>query len=210
MSNLSIQDCHTSEIEIKGSRFICHLFPIETEDDALEYLSMIRKEHAKATHNCYAYLLGPDDLVQRMSDDGEPSQTAGVPMLEVLKKQELHDVLAIVTRYFGGVKLGAGGLIRAYTEAVAHALDESIIVDRVVHQFFKVTFDYKTIDSFDYFLNQQQIDVSDRNYLEQVTYELHVPVEAYQHCHDELINFFQNNVEIEMTKKEVMPTPIKD
>lgn len=106
------------EIVIRGSRFICSLQRVENEEEAKAFIQTIKKEHWKATHNCSAYLIGDRDEIQRAHDDGEPSGTAGVPMLEVLKKNELKYVVAVVTRYFGGTKLGAGGLIRAYSKSV--------------------------------------------------------------------------------------------
>ena len=114
-----------AEIEIKKSIFIGHAFFVKSEEGALEILDRIKEEHRSATHNCHAYIIGEDGLTQRYSDDGEPSGTAGIPMLEVLKKEDMRNVLVIVTRYFGGTKLGAGGLVRAYTEGVVKALDEA-------------------------------------------------------------------------------------
>ena len=107
-----------AEIEIKKSIFIGHAFFVKSEEEALEILGRVKEEHRSATHNCHAYIIGEDGLTQRYSDDGEPSGTAGIPMLEVLKKEDMRNVLVIVTRYFGGTKLGAGGLVRAYTYLV--------------------------------------------------------------------------------------------
>ena len=113
-----------SEIVIKGSRFICSLKRVHSEDEAKAFIQAVKKEHWKATHNCSAYLIGDQNEIQRAHDDGEPSGTAGVPMLEVLKKNDLRYVAAVVTRYFGGTKLGAGGLIRAYSRSVSTALKD--------------------------------------------------------------------------------------
>ena len=110
------------EIIIKGSRFICSLKRVTDEEEAKAFIQGVKKEHWKATHNCSAYLIGDTNHIQRAHDDGEPSGTAGVPMLEVLKKNDLRYVAAVVTRYFGGTKLGAGGLIRAYGKSVSSAL----------------------------------------------------------------------------------------
>src|SRR5699024_11199596 len=107
----TIRENGQAEIEIKKSRFICSLFRIDTEETAKDFLQQLKKEHWKASHNCSAFVLGEKQEIQRSSDDGEPSGTAGVPILEVLKQRQLKDVLAVVTRYFGGTKLGAGGLI---------------------------------------------------------------------------------------------------
>lgn len=117
------------EEEIKKSRFICHLKRISNEEEGREYIAQIKKEHHKANHSCSAMIVGEDGQIKRSSDDGEPSGTAGVPMLTVLEKQGLTNVVAVVTRYFGGIKLGTGGLIRAYSGSVAHAIEEIGRVD---------------------------------------------------------------------------------
>ena len=111
------------ETEVNRSRFLCALAPAATEQEAQDFVAAVRKEHADATHNCFAYVIGADAAVQRASDDGEPGGTAGVPMLQMLLRRDMRYVVAVVTRYYGGVKLGAGGLIRAYGGAVGEALD---------------------------------------------------------------------------------------
>ena len=111
------------ESEINRSRFICTLAPAATEEEAQEFVARVRREHPTATHNCYAYVIGADASVQKASDDGEPGGTAGVPMLQMLTRREVCYAVAVVTRYYGGVKLGAGGLIRAYGGVVGEALD---------------------------------------------------------------------------------------
>ena len=110
------------EEEIKKSRFICFMKRVTSEEEARDFINKIKKEHYKANHNCSAFILGESMEIKRSSDDGEPSGTAGVPMLTVLENHELTNVVAVVTRYFGGIKLGAGGLIRAYAGAVANAV----------------------------------------------------------------------------------------
>ncbi|MFF9350363.1 YigZ family protein [Streptomyces sp. NPDC014734] len=111
------------ETEINRSRFLCALAPAATEQEAQDFVARVRAEHPAATHNCFAYVIGADASVQRASDDGEPGGTAGVPMLQMLTRREMRYVVAVVTRYYGGVKLGAGGLIRAYGGVVGEALD---------------------------------------------------------------------------------------
>ena len=111
----TIKEIYTSTIIIQKSEFICHIFPVNTVEEANTHLANIRKKYYDATHNCYAYIYGDNGEYARCSDDGEPSQTAGVVILDVLKKNELTNCLAVVTRYFGGIKLGASGLVRAYS-----------------------------------------------------------------------------------------------
>jgi uncharacterized YigZ family protein len=118
------------EIEIRKSRFICAMARVDSEEAARAFIAERRKEHWSANHNCTAYVLGADGGVQRSSDDGEPAGTAGVPMLEVLRHRRITDAVAVVTRYFGGTKLGAGGLIRAYGNSVSAAIEEFGLLER--------------------------------------------------------------------------------
>ncbi|GFN35937.1 YigZ family protein [Tepidimicrobium xylanilyticum] len=140
------------EIIINKSRFIGYALPIETEQDALDFIDKIRVKHRDATHNVYAYVVGKDNNIQRFSDDGEPSGTAGIPALEVIKKEDLRNVVVVVTRYFGGIKLGAGGLIRAYTKGAKIGLEAGIIVDMVFHTKLKLRIDYNIYGTVENYL----------------------------------------------------------
>src|SRR5699024_9512952 len=130
------------EITIQQSRFIGYVKRVETEEDAQKFIQESKKKHHDATHNCSAYMIGEHDQIQKANDDGEPSGTAGIPMLEVLKKQGLKDTAVVVTRYFGGIKLGAGGLIRAYGNTTSQAIQATGIVRRQLMQGFSITVDY--------------------------------------------------------------------
>ena len=130
------------EIEISRSRFVTEIFPVKTQDEAEKTLDFIRESYKDATHHCFAYIIGEHGITMRMSDDGEPQGTAGSPMLEVLKKRNLSDTLAVVTRYFGGIKLGANGLVGAYSRSVAETLDHGNIVIYTPTVIAKVTLDY--------------------------------------------------------------------
>lgn len=157
-----------AEIEIKKSIFIGRAFFVNSEDKALEILKDVKEIERSATHNCHAYIIGEDGLTQRYSDDGEPSGTAGVPMLEVLKKEDMRNVLVIVTRYFGGTKLGAGGLVRAYTDAVVRALDEA---KRVVRKNFtrtKIIYDYTFHGAIINLLANENFKIIEENYTDKV------------------------------------------
>ncbi|MFG2825521.1 YigZ family protein [Kitasatospora sp. NPDC048365] len=127
---LTIRRSFTHELEIKKSRFICHLSRVADEEQAQAFIAGIRKQYWDARHNCTAFVIGDDQRRERSSDDGEPSGTAGVPMLEVLRRRGVTDTVAVVTRYFGGIKLGAGGLVRAYGSAVSEALDGVGLLER--------------------------------------------------------------------------------
>ncbi len=141
-SYFTVKSDGSDEIVIQKSRFIGHVKRVETEEEAQAFISEIKKRHHDATHNCSAYMIGEQNLIQKANDDGEPSGTAGVPILEVLKKKDLKDTAVVVTRYFGGIKLGAGGLIRAYSSTTSQALETTGIVKRQLMQKSLVTVDY--------------------------------------------------------------------
>lgn len=174
------------EQEIKKSRFILNIARIENEDDAQAFLEKIRKQERKATHNVWAYVLGETDSVQRYSDDGEPAGTAGVSMLEVIKNNQLHNVAAVVTRYFGGIKLGAGGLIRAYAGTVADGVADIGRVELVVQHEVLIEVAYSQFESLKYWLEQNNYQILDTEYGSTVT--LTVGVEATD------IEKFENDV----------------
>lgn len=179
---------------IKKSRFIVQFSRIQNEEEAQLFIEQINKQHHKANHNVYAYVLGDNDAIQRYSDNGEPSGTAGVPMLEVLKQNELHDIVAVVTRYFGGVKLGAGGLIRAYAGTVAEGLQQAGMVERLTRLSVAMTVDYKNSDQLNYWLTQQGYVILDTQYHTSVTYHVAVAASDIQNCQTTLTNLFANQI----------------
>ncbi|MBR5172191.1 MAG: YigZ family protein [Phascolarctobacterium sp.] len=151
------------EIVIEKSRFICTLKKVQSEAEAQEFIKTIKKEFWDATHNCSAYIV--DDMAQRSSDDGEPSGTAGLPMLEVLRKNKLTNTAAVVTRYFGGIKLGAGGLVRAYTNSVAEAVKATGIAQKVLVSKFSFIYDLNEVGKILNILYQQQLfEIADVEY----------------------------------------------
>lgn len=160
------------ETVIKKSRFICHLFRVATEDEARDHIEAVRKQHWNANHNCTAWIIGENQSHQRSSDDGEPSGTAGMPMLEVLRRREITDSLAIVTRYFGGIMLGAGGLIRAYGGAVTEALDAIGVVERVPLAVVQAVADYETAGRLENAIRAKELDLADVVYETDVTFQL--------------------------------------
>lgn len=163
------------EIEINKSRFICALAPVATEREAQDFIARVRKEHPTARHHCYAYVLGADGGVQKASDDGEPGGTAGVPMLQMLVRREIRYAVAVVTRYFGGVKLGAGGLIRAYGGVVGEALDALGTVTRRRFRLATVTVDHQRAGRVENDLRARGRAVRAVRYGEAVTIEVGLP-----------------------------------
>lgn len=166
-----------SEFVIQKSRFITFVARAETEEEAISFINDIKKNHHTATHNCSAYMIGAHDDIQKANDDGEPSGTAGVPMLEVLKKQGLKDTVIVVTRYFGGVKLGGGGLIRAYGRATTEGIEATGVVERKMHLLMKVTIDYNWLGKVENEVRQSSYPLKEITYTDGVELFLYVPVE---------------------------------
>lgn len=165
---LTVKGYGESEIVISKSRFLTYIERAETEEDAISFIDGIKKLHHNATHNCSAYIIGEHDHIQKANDDGEPSGTAGVPMLEVLKKQGLKDTVVVVTRYFGGTKLGGGGLIRAYGKATTEGLIAAHIVERKLHHFMKVAIDYTWLGKVENEIRSSSYSLEEIRYLEGV------------------------------------------
>ena len=164
----------SDEFIIHKSRFIGHGAPVRSEEEALDFLADVRRTHKDASHNCYAYIVGRNAGIARYSDDGEPSGTAGAPIIEVIKAQGVVDVCVVVTRYFGGILLGAGGLIRAYAQGSKTALNAARVV--VMHKTHRYLFDadYAMVGKLDYFLKFQPVRVNGRDFAENVTYDVSV------------------------------------
>lgn len=156
------------EIEEKKSRFIADIAPVATQEEALEFIENIRKQYWDARHHCYAYLIGDRDEISRCSDDGEPAQTAGRPMLDVLCGAGLHNVVAVVTRYFGGTLLGTGGLVRAYSRAVSSGLEACRILTREYCEKLEITCDYTSLGKIQYIAGSMEISCLDSQYTDRV------------------------------------------
>ena len=163
------------ELEIQRSRFLCSVHRVETPEQAADFIAAIRKQHWDASHNCSAFRVGPDAEQQRSNDDGEPAGTAGVPMLEILSRREITDTVAVVTRYFGGVKLGTGGLVRAYGRAVSETLDEVGTVLRVQHATVHITVDHPTAGKLDNELRTAGHPITNIEYGTKVRFTVLVP-----------------------------------
>ena len=195
----SIEEITEHTLVIKKSEFICTLIPLNDENKINETIDYYKDKYKDATHNCIAYLVGTKE---RANDDGEPSGTAGLPMLNVLKKQELSNIIAIVTRYFGGIKLGAGGLTRAYSQAVVEALKEANIVEKHLIDVYDVSFDYSFTKKFEHLLKVNAIDCINKEYSEQVTYRLYIDDLSFFDTIQELTS---NRYTKKFIKKEYVP-----
>lgn len=165
------------EIIEKKSRFIATVRPVETEEEAVAFINEMKKQYWDARHNCSAFIIGSNQELSRCSDDGEPAQTAGRPMLDVLLKEGVTNVAVVVTRYFGGVLLGTGGLVRAYQKAVQEGLAASVIIEKRKASLLSVGTDYNGVGKLQYLFNQKEIAIMDTEYAADVVFTLLVPAE---------------------------------
>ena len=180
--------------EIKKSRFICHAKRVYSEEEARDFITAIKKEHYKATHNCSAFIIGERSEIKRTSDDGEPSGTAGVPMLGVLENHNLTNVCVVVTRYFGGIKLGAGGLIRAYAGSVALAVKEIGIIEIKEQAGIAIQISYAQYQEYSNFLKEHTLMELDTNFTDQVDTMIYVDKEEKENIKSALVEFFNGKV----------------
>lgn len=162
---LTINENIESEITVKKSKFICNLIKIETQEEAEEQIKKIKKKYHDARHNCVAYRVQENDtIVEKASDDGEPSGTAGGPMLNILQKNNLCNVLVVVTRYFGGILLGTGGLVRAYSDSMQNALEQTEKVEKCTGIEFEAELEYNNLETFKYYCRKNNINIVNIQY----------------------------------------------
>ncbi len=177
----------SGEITEKKSRFIANVAPVSSEEAALEFIEQVKKKYWDASHNCSAYVIGYKDEIQRCSDDGEPSKTAGKPILDVLLGKGIHNTAVVVTRYFGGTLLGTGGLVRAYQGAAKEGLNHSTIIEKEYGLKVQVITDYNGIGKIRYLLSQLGITVLQSDYTDIVTITLLIPMDIYQEFQKKII-----------------------
>lgn len=193
---LTIAKNTTYEQTIKKSRFICSIARVSSEEEAQQFITSIQTANKKATHNCFAYMIGDNDQIQRESDNGEPSGTAGIPILESLKLAKIHNVVAVVTRYFGGIKLGAGGLIRAYSNTTTEAIHQAGLVQRIKQAILKITVTYALHDPLLYYLKENNLEVAGEEYGVNVETSIYVNETDLKDVKEKLINRFNDQLQI--------------
>lgn len=184
---IQVSKIYSTEYIVEKSRFIGTVAPCTTVEEAQEFIAKMNKEYWDATHNCTAFCIGPKQEQQRSSDNGEPSGTAGKPMLEAMKKREITNTVLVVTRYFGGIKLGAGGLIRAYSHIAHQALEEAPKELHSPRQLVTVNISYPLFDSIDLFLQEQNI-YSEKDFGADVKLTLYLPLERIEEIYTALQN----------------------
>lgn len=187
----------TGEIEEKKSRFIADVMPVQSEEEALAFIEKIKKKYWDARHHCYAYVLGEDARLVRFSDDGEPSGTAGKPILEVLQGMQVSNLAVVVTRYFGGTLLGTGGLVRAYTQAAQAGMEASDIRTMRYGELLEIRTDYNGIGKIQYAMGLRKIAIEDAEYADTVTLKLKVPYEAADAVKKEITEATAGKAQIE-------------
>ena len=196
MKIYSISEHITTEIIIDKSRFIADLFPVNNSVEAIKRLDLIKNLHPKANHHCYAYIIGYSSEQQKFSDDGEPSGTAGMPILNVLKHEKITNLIAIITRYFGGIKLGTGGLVRAYTAAVKSGLESAKIVEKTAKDLYRINVGYALADKIKYYLQNNSV-ISKIDYQDNVIFEFYLDSKQSELIINELTTIINNSLKPE-------------
>ena len=189
------------EIVEKKSRFIAEVHPVTSEEEAMEILEQTRKQYWDARHHCWAYIIGRNPAAERMSDDGEPAGTAGKPILEVIRGRELTNVLVIVTRYFGGIKLGAGGLVRAYSKSVLEAIEASEIIEVEYYDVYNITFDYSDLKDIEREIRNSKLTIIQKDFGEKISYDL---VSKNNRNIKEIFEKFHNKIKVNFKNKQVL------
>ena len=208
-SIITIKQAHSIENVISKSRFIAYIKPVSTENEAKAFIDEIKTKHKDATHNCSAYTVGPEMNIQKANDDGEPSGTAGIPMLEILKKLEIHNVCVVVTRYFGGIKLGAGGLIRAYSGAVRDVIYDIGRVELREAIPVTVTLDYDQTGKFEYELASTTFLLREQFYTDKVSYQIDVVKNEYDAFIYFLNRITSGNYDLKQEDLKLLPFDIE-
>ena len=186
------------EYIVEKSTFIGYAKPIKTEEEAVEFVNEIKKKHKDATHNVWAYTIGENMNIQRYSDDGEPQGTAGIPTLEVIKKEDLRDVVVVVTRYFGGIKLGAGGLVRAYTKGAKVGIEAGIVIEKVKYSEVKIKIEYTQLGRIQNEIMNLGFKVKDTIYSEDVELIVYVRNEEAQSLMDRIIDITSGTADVSL------------
>ncbi|SDO37730.1 YigZ family protein [Alkalicoccus daliensis] len=208
-SYFTVQTSGNSETVIQKSRFLAYVKRVTTEEEAQAFIEEIKKKHWDASHNCSAYLIGENDLIQKANDDGEPSGTAGVPMLEVLKKRNLKDTCVVVTRYFGGIKLGGGGLIRAYSAACSAGINATGVVERKLSTVCSAVFDYTLLGKIENEVRSSSFLLKEITYEEKVTLTCYVQAGEEESFENWIADLSSGQAETARLGVEYLETEVK-
>lgn len=204
MGYFSVHNASETELIVKKSRFIGRAFPVTTEKQAIDIISELKKQHWDARHNCYAYRVRENGMTARFSDDGEPGGTAGMPMMEVLTKQDISNTLVVVTRYFGGILLGTGGLVRAYTESTQMALESAGIVEYRQCSLLSMSVPYPLWGKVEAFLCREAV-METQEYTNQVNVFFWVLSEKVDKIHAMIVELTDGRLDATFVREELRP-----
>ena len=207
---ITIKEDSYDEFVEKKSTFITHLVRVTSEEEAREFIQKMKKKHYDATHVCSCYVVGDNNEITRASDDGEPSGTAGAPMLDVLVKNEIKNVCATVIRYFGGTKLGTGGLVRAYGGGVINALKNATLVERKDALEIRLELDYSLNGKIEYEIEKTNFIVNNLEYTDKIIYTIYVMEEDYDSFQSWIANLTNGQFKILSTHEKQLEFDIKD
>ncbi len=207
----TIEHDSCEEIVEKKSRFIANLIYVESEEQAQDKIKEIKKKYYDARHNCYAYrIIEGDNILQRSSDDGEPSGTAGAPMLNILEKNDIANGLVIVTRYFGGILLGTGGLVKAYSEATLKSIDNNELIEKELGYEIQISSSYTDMQKIEYFLKTNNITILKKEFLDKVNILVELSIEDYKKITQEFPKNVIRNLEINIEKKRFISKKVRE
>ena len=206
---ITIKEDSYDEFVEKKSTFITHLIRINSEEEAREFIQKMKKKHYDATHVCSCYVVGDNNEITRANDDGEPSGTAGAPMLDVLVKNEIKNVCATVIRYFGGTKLGTGGLVRAYGGGVINALKNATLVERKDTFEIRLELDYSLNGKIEYEIGKTNFIVNNLEYTDKIVYTIYVMQEDYDNFENWISNLTNGQFKILSSKEKQLEFDIK-
>jgi uncharacterized YigZ family protein len=192
----------TGEVIVKKSRFIASVFPISSEEEALQLIEQVKKEHSGARHNCFAYVAGSKDEFKRLSDDGEPAKTAGLPIMDLIILEKLHNILIVVTRYFGGTLLGTGGLVHAYQSAAKEGIQNAVIIEKEEAWKTDILIDYTLSGKVKYTITQMGIYLLEEEYTDKVKLTLLIPPNAFDEFERNLLEISAGTVNL--LKEEIL------
>lgn len=205
---LTVSGCGEAEIEIQKSRFIAYVKRVETEEAAGAFIAEIKKKNWNATHNCSAYVVGENDQWQKADDDGEPSGTAGKPILEIIKKNQLKDTVIVVTRYFGGIKLGAGGLIRAYGKSASSGIKAVGVTQRQQHTHIGVEIDYNFLGLLENQLRNQGYSIEDKEFTDKITLSVLAKIGEEEILEQKVMDWTAGQVNLKRGRQVYVDTPV--
>ena len=202
MTYTTIRNFGEDSFEEKKSEFIGYAKRVESEEEAKEFIAKIKDKHKQARHNCYAYIIGENMGIQRYSDDGEPQGTAGIPILEVMKKSDITDCAIVVTRYFGGILLGTGGLTRAYKKGASMAVKKAGIVEKVTGVALNIKIDYDLLGKVQYLCSNNNWFIENEEYSDKVSFNIIVQKSSLEYIEKEIINVTNGKAEISVDEED--------